>query len=111
MSKAGLNILSESIAAEYGEYGITSNIVMPSFYVSDLNKDLKISNKKLMINTKASLIKKLPDISELLEFIRYLIVHGKSISGQNFVIDNRDFQKEGNSLQNSYSAWEKKNNE
>lgn len=100
ISKAGVNILSETVAAEYGKYGITSNVVMPSFYMSKLNKNRRVGKKKFEINTRASLLHSLPKINEFLEFVRYLLVNGKSISGQKFIIDNRDFQQVGNSIAN-----------
>ncbi|MFJ7734150.1 SDR family NAD(P)-dependent oxidoreductase [Lysinibacillus sp. NPDC097231] len=86
-SKAGLIGLSNSLAKELGEYGITVNTVCPGFQVTNLNRE---KPDKLNRAVSESVINKTLDINEIIDSLLFLCSKQiKNISGQVFHIDNR----------------------
>lgn len=70
-SKAGLLGLSGTIAKEYGKKGITSNVVSPGFFETDMTREgMSEANRKSWLQCcPAGRLGKLPEIAELVVFL------------------------------------------
>ena len=70
-SKAGLLGLSASMAKEYGRKGITSNVVSPGFFDTDMTRDgMSASNRDFWIQyCPLGRLGELPEVAELVTFL------------------------------------------
>jgi 3-oxoacyl-[acyl-carrier protein] reductase len=81
-SKAGLLGLSAAIAKEYGEKGITSNVVVPGFFETDMTAQTMSDALKDFWNRFCPL-KRMGRLDELADTILFLALHKSSfINGQ-----------------------------
>ena len=70
-SKAGLLGLSAALAKEYGRRGITSNVVSPGFFETDMTRsDMSASNREFwMTFCPLGRLGQLPEVAELVTFL------------------------------------------
>lgn len=70
-SKAGLLGLSATLAKEYGRKGITSNVVVPGFFDTDMTRgDMSESNKKFWLEyCPVGRMGRLPEIAKVVLFL------------------------------------------
>lgn len=70
-SKAGLLGLSATLAKEYGKKGITSNVVSPGFFETDMTREgMSASNREFWLRyCPLGRLGELPEIAELVVFL------------------------------------------
>jgi NAD(P)-dependent dehydrogenase (short-subunit alcohol dehydrogenase family) len=70
-SKAGLLGLSATLAKEYGRKGITSNVVSPGFFDTDMTRtEMSASNREFWLKfCPLGRLGKLPEVAELVIFL------------------------------------------
>ncbi len=70
-SKAGLLGLSSTLAKEYGRKGITSNVVVPGFFDTDMTRgDMSEANKKFWLEyCPVGRMGRLPEIAKVVLFL------------------------------------------
>ncbi|MCC6559341.1 MAG: 3-oxoacyl-ACP reductase FabG [Polyangiaceae bacterium] len=81
-SKAGLLGLSSALAKEYGRKGITSNVVVPGFFDTDMTRDgMSESNREFWI--KYCPLGRMGELPEVAKVVLFLASDGASyINGQ-----------------------------
>lgn len=81
-SKAGLHGLCSSMAKEYGRKGITTNVVVPGFFETDMTRDsLSKSNREFWIQLCP--MGRIGELGEVVHAVMFLASHGASfINGQ-----------------------------
>jgi NAD(P)-dependent dehydrogenase (short-subunit alcohol dehydrogenase family) len=86
-SKAGLLGLSAALAKEYGRRGITSNVVSPGYFETDMTREgISASNHDFW--TKFCPLGRLGDVSELAELVTFLASSAAGyINGQELRVD------------------------
>jgi NAD(P)-dependent dehydrogenase (short-subunit alcohol dehydrogenase family) len=74
-SKAGLLGLSSTLSKEYGKRGITSNVIVPGFFETDMtSKDMSASNRKFWLEYCP--LGRLGELHELSELVLFLASKG-----------------------------------
>jgi NAD(P)-dependent dehydrogenase (short-subunit alcohol dehydrogenase family) len=70
-SKAGLLGLSATLAKEYGKKGITSNVVSPGFFETDMTlSGMSASNRELWLKyNPLGRLGRLPEVAEVVTFL------------------------------------------
>jgi 3-oxoacyl-[acyl-carrier protein] reductase len=87
VSKAGLNGLSKSIAAEYGNKNILANSVSPGFTQTELTKKTNTQKEIEEIAEKIPL-KRLASPHEIAKTVEFLASENNTyITGQNIIVD------------------------
>lgn len=81
-SKAGMIGLSRTLAKEYGRRGITSNVVVPGFFDTDMTRDgMSESNKSFWLQYCPA--GRMGDLSEVAKVVSFLLSDGAAyINGQ-----------------------------
>jgi len=81
-SKAGLLGLSATLAKEYGRKGITSNVISPAFFETDMTRDsASADNRKFWVQYCP--LGRLGDLPEIAELVAFLVSPGAGyINGQ-----------------------------
>lgn len=81
-SKAGLHGLSATIAKEYGSRGITSNVVVPGFFETDMTrKTMSVRNRRYWLEHCPT--GRLGDLHEIAQLVLFLASPGAAfINGQ-----------------------------
>ncbi|NUQ72530.1 MAG: SDR family oxidoreductase [Polyangiaceae bacterium] len=81
-SKAGLLGLSSALAKEYGRKGITSNVVVPGFFDTDMTRDgMSESNKEFWL--KYCPLGRMGELPEVAKVVLFLASDGASyVNGQ-----------------------------
>jgi NAD(P)-dependent dehydrogenase (short-subunit alcohol dehydrogenase family) len=81
-SKAGLHGLCSSMAKEYGRKGITTNVVVPGFFDTDMSRDgMSASNKEFWIQYCP--VGRMGELPEIAHTVMFLASKGASfINGQ-----------------------------
>jgi NAD(P)-dependent dehydrogenase (short-subunit alcohol dehydrogenase family) len=85
-SKAGMLGLSSTLAKEYGRKGITSNVVVPGFFETDMTREgMSDSNKEFWL--KYCPLGRIGDPSEVAKVVLFLTSDGASyINGESIAI-------------------------
>lgn len=70
-SKAGLLGLSAALAKEYGRKGITSNVVSPGFFETDMTRsDMSVSNREFWMKfCPLGRLGQMPEVAEMVTFL------------------------------------------
>jgi NAD(P)-dependent dehydrogenase (short-subunit alcohol dehydrogenase family) len=70
-SKAGLLGLSATLAKEYGRRGITSNVISPGFFETDMTRaGMSVSNREFWVrHNPLGRLGELPEIADLVTFL------------------------------------------
>lgn len=84
-SKAALLGLTSTLAAEFAEYNITVNALLPGYMPTDMGLNTADAMKKAR---EESLLKKLSQPTDIAQFIAYLLTT-TNITGQVFNLDGR----------------------
>ncbi len=85
-AKAGLLGFSKSIAHEYGERNIRSNVVLPGFLETEMSDSLSDIQKSRIANRTA--LKRLGQPGDVVDMIEFLLSErSKFITGAEFVVD------------------------
>jgi NAD(P)-dependent dehydrogenase (short-subunit alcohol dehydrogenase family) len=86
-SKAGMLGLSATIAKEYGKRGITSNVVSPGFFETDMTREgMSAANRAFWIQHNP--LGRLGELSELAKLVGFLASPGADyINGQEIRVD------------------------
>ncbi|MCZ7679267.1 MAG: SDR family oxidoreductase [Sandaracinaceae bacterium] len=81
-SKAGMIGLSRTLAKEYGRRGITSNVVVPGFFDTDMTRDgMSDSNKSFWMQYCPA--GRMGELSEVAKVVSFLITEGAAyVNGQ-----------------------------
>ncbi len=76
-SKAGMCGLSSTLAKEYGRKGITSNVVVPGFFDTDMTRDgMSTSNKEFWM--KYCPVGRMGELPEIAKVVMFLASEGSS---------------------------------
>lgn len=86
-SKAGLLGLSATLAKEYGRKGITSNVISPGFFETDMTRaGMSDANRAFWI--KHNPLGRLGELPELAKLIAFLVTPGAAyLNGQELRVD------------------------
>lgn len=86
-SKAGLEGLSRTLAKEYGRRGITSNVVVPGFFDTDMTRDgMSGDNKEFWL--RYCPIGRMGELSEVSKVVTFLLGEGSSyVNGQAIAVN------------------------
>ncbi len=88
VSKAGVEMLTKCMALEWAEYNIKVNCVSPAALDSTMAKQLYDTESKLNERTGAIPLKKLVEVSSVVNTISFLTSgENKDITGSNIIID------------------------
>ena len=82
-SKGGVVTYMKNVALRVAKYGATSNSISPGGVITDLNEH--ILNRQVLDET---LLDKWADPEEIAEFVYFVSVVNKSMTGEDIVIDN-----------------------
>ena len=86
-SKAGLVGLSAALAKEYGKKGITSNVVSPGFFETDMTR-AGMSDGNRQFWEKHNPLGRLGELPEIAKLIAFLVSPGANyINGQEIHVD------------------------
>lgn len=72
VSKAGVNMLSQQMAAEWGEYGIRSNCILPSLVKTPLSKDFYADAEVLKRREALTASKRIGTLDDIANAVLYL---------------------------------------
>lgn len=72
VSKAGVNMLSQQMAAEWGEYGIRSNCILPSLVQTPLSKDFYADPEVLKKREAVTASKRIGTLDDIANAVLYL---------------------------------------
>lgn len=86
-SKAGLNGLSRTLAKEYGRRGITSNVVVPGFFDTDMTRDgMSGDNKEFWLRYCPA--GRMGALSEVSQVVAFLMTEGAGyVNGQQIAVN------------------------
>lgn len=86
-SKAGLNGLSRTLAKEYGRRGITSNVVVPGFFDTDMTRDgMSGDNKDFWMQYCP--LGRMGDLPEVAKVVSFLLTEGAAyVNGQSIEVN------------------------
>jgi NAD(P)-dependent dehydrogenase (short-subunit alcohol dehydrogenase family) len=86
-SKAGLLGLSTTLAKEYGQRGITSNVISPGFFETDMTRaGMSVSNREFWVRHNP--LRRLGELPEIAELVSFLASPGGGyINGQDIHVD------------------------
>ncbi len=85
-SKAGLLGLSSTLAKEYGRKGITSNVVVPGFFETDMTREgMSEANKKFWLEYCP--VGRMGNLSEVASVVMFLLSDGASyVNGESLAV-------------------------
>ncbi len=85
-SKAGLLGLSSTLAKEYGRKGITSNVVVPGFFETDMTREgMSDANKKFWLEYCP--VGRMGHLSEVASVVMFLLSDGASyVNGESIAV-------------------------
>lgn len=87
-SKGGILPYTKNLAYRLAQYGATCNCISPGGVLTDLNKPV-IEDKELWNDImKVTPLKRWATAEEIAEWIWFLLVQNKSMTGQDIIIDN-----------------------
>lgn len=72
VSKAGVNMLSQQMAAEWGQYGIRSNCVLPSLVQTPLSKDFYADPEVMKKREDVTASKRIGTLDDIANAVLYL---------------------------------------
>ncbi|WP_099203869.1 SDR family NAD(P)-dependent oxidoreductase [Scatolibacter rhodanostii] len=72
VSKAGVNMLSKQMAAEWGQYGIRSNCILPSLVQTPLSKDFYADPEVLKERERVTASKRIGTLDDIANAVLYL---------------------------------------
>ena len=72
VSKAGVNMLSQQMAAEWGQYGLRSNCILPSLVQTPLSKDFYAAPEVLQKRIDITASKRIGTLDDIANAVLYL---------------------------------------
>lgn len=87
-SKGGLLAYTKNLAQRVAKYGTTCNSISPGGVVTDMNKHILDSEELKAAVLAETMLNKWADAEEIAEWIYFLAVVNKSMTGQDVIIDN-----------------------
>ncbi len=90
-SKGGLVTFMKNLALRVGKLGATCNSISPGAVITNINKHI-IENEKLYKEVaNESILKKWIQPSEIAEWIYFITVINKSMTGEDVLVDNGEY--------------------
>ena len=91
VSKGGLVTFMKNLALRVGKLGATCNSISPGAVITNINKHI-IENEKLYKEVaNESILKKWIQPSEIAEWIYFITVINKSMTGEDVLVDNGEY--------------------
>ena len=85
-AKGGLLAFSRAVAREYGERGIRSNVILPGFLQTEMNRSLSDRDRARI--TKRVALKRLGGVEDVVGCVSFLLSEqARYITGAEFVVD------------------------
>ena len=92
-SKGGMLSYTKHLAMQVAKYGATCNSISPGGVYTNMNKHI-MDNENLMQQCLAeTLLNRWADAAEIAEWIYFISVVNKSMTGQDIIIDNGELSK------------------
>ena len=101
-SKAGLLGYMKNVATRLAEFGATANSISLGGVLTDSNSPVMEDAESWEQIMTATPLKKWTTLSEVCDWVYFLLVNNKSASGQDFLIDNGEYNL------NSTFVWPKR---
>ena len=87
-SKGGILSFTKNTALEVAKYGATCNSISPGGVISDSNKHILESSELYEKVLNEALLHKWATEEEIAEFVYFLAIYNKSMTGEDLLIDN-----------------------
>ena len=100
-SKAGLVGYMKNVATRLAEFGATANSISLGGVLTDSNSPVMEDEKSWNAIMEATPLKKWATLSEVCDWVYFLLVTNRSASGQDFLVDNGEYNL------NSTFVWPK----
>lgn len=92
-SKGGVLAYTKYVAMEVAKYGATCNSISPGGVVNQLNKHIIEDDEMFEKVLQETLLHKWSSNSEIAEWIYFIAVINKSMTGQDVIVDNGELSK------------------
>ena len=92
-SKGGVIAFTKNTALEIAKYGATCNSISPGGVLTSSNDHILKDNKKYQEVLNETVLNKWASLEEIAEFVYFVAVVNKSMTGQDLLIDNGEALK------------------
>ena len=92
-SKGGVIAFTKNTALEIAKYGATCNSISPGGVITSSNDHILKDNKKYQEVLNETVLNKWANLDEIAEFVYFVAVINKSMTGQDLLIDNGEALK------------------
>ena len=92
-SKGGILSFTKNTALEVAKYGATCNSISPGGVITSSNDHILKDNKKYQEVLNETVLNKWANLDEIAEFVYFVAVINKSMTGQDLLIDNGEALK------------------
>lgn len=113
MSKAGVNVMTQSLATEWGRYGLRFNAIAPGLFPTEgMNARLAPGGRNETATARGNPMGRHGEMHELINLAVFLLAPGAEwVNGQTIAIDGAGFQAHGGNFWQTLSplddaAWE-----
>lgn len=92
-SKGGLLAYTKNVASRIAQFGATCNSISPGGVITNMNKHILDSNELYDKVLNETLLHKWATPEEIADWIYFMSVNNKSVTGQDIIIDNGETSK------------------